>query len=124
MSPSHDKVLSRRHVVLVLLRIAAAAMVIYATLRIIGYTVMAVWGLIYRNPFELPSYEIVDSIAIFGVPGVVLAVISRRLARWLVPPGVRGDECPHCGYSLKHLKSPICPECGADVRGVTRTGGV
>ncbi len=124
MSPSHDKVLSRRHVVLVLLRIASAAMVIYASVRNFGYAVMSVWGLIYGNPFQLPSYDIVESIAIFGVPGVVLAVVSHRLARWLVPSGVRGDECPNCGYSLKHLKSPICPECGADVRGVTRTGGV
>lgn len=24
--------------------------------------------------------------------------------------------CPKCGYSLKDLKSPICPECGTNLR--------
>jgi hypothetical protein len=48
--------------------------------------------------------------------GVLLVLFERPLVRWLVPAGSPDHTCLNCGYSLKNLKSPICPECGADVR--------
>ena len=45
-----------------------------------------------------------------------LALFEGRLVRWIVPYPPREATCPQCGYSLKNLKSPICPECGADFK--------
>lgn len=54
------------------------------------------------------------------LPLILLAVVtllgSRALANWIVPYPAREATCPQCGYSLKNLKSPICPECGADFK--------
>lgn len=44
------------------------------------------------------------------VAGVLLAVFSRRLARWIAPLPHAG--CPRCGYRLIALREPRCPECG------------
>lgn len=125
MSPSHHTVLSRRHLVLVVLRVAAAGLMAYGVYRAVKLAVVLCvviptggvkWSWTY-------VFDIVDPVLSLVVSGLVLAAASHRLARWIVPPGLRGDECPQCGYSLRRLKSPICPECGADVRAVTREGG-
>lgn len=124
MSPSHHTVLSRRHLVLVVLRAAAAGLMTYGVVRAVNFTVLDVMAMTNGVPFSQTFvFEVVGPVLSFVVPGLLLAAASHRLARWIVPPGLRGDECPQCGYSLRSLKSPICPECGADVRAVTRAGG-
>ena len=54
------------------------------------------------------------------VPSLLLALVmfffEKRLVRWIVPTGDSGQLCSKCGYSLKDLKSPICPECGTNLR--------
>jgi hypothetical protein len=45
-----------------------------------------------------------------------LFLLEQRLVRWIVPMPSRHAACPTCGYSLKDLKSPICPECGTSLR--------
>lgn len=40
---------------------------------------------------------------------------EKRLVRWIVPIGDSDQLCSKCGYSLKDLKSPICPECGTNL---------
>ena len=47
---------------------------------------------------------------------VALVLCERRLASWIVPVGRAENLCLNCGYSLKDLKSPICPECGTNLR--------
>lgn len=44
------------------------------------------------------------------IPGATIMVLSRHIVRWVIPVPVQ--ECPNCGYELKNLKSPTCPECG------------
>lgn len=58
-----------------------------------------------------------------GLSPLLLCVLAFALffvegwvVRWIVPYPAREATCAQCGYSLKNLKSPICPECGADVR--------
>lgn len=48
------------------------------------------------------------------VPMLGIVVLERRLLSWLVPAPKPG--CPNCGYPVKNLRSPICPECGTDLR--------
>ena len=48
---------------------------------------------------------------------VALIVFEQRLVRWIVPTPRPDTSFPKCGYSLKDLKSPICPECGTSLRG-------
>jgi hypothetical protein len=123
MSPPNEVVLRRRHLVLVLLRVAAATLVIYGAISAARNAVIGVLA-ISGGALSPVSYvaEIIIPLLSVVAPGLMLAAASRLLARWLVPAGLRSDACPQCGYSLKQLKSPICPECGADVRGITRAG--
>lgn len=44
-----------------------------------------------------------------------LMILEQRLVRWLVPMPTPDHVCHQCGYSLKNLKSPVCPECGVDL---------
>lgn len=52
-----------------------------------------------------------DLFAIVGVCFVLIAawpfVRQRRRRRW-----VRQGRCLHCGYSIRGVPSPQCPECG------------
>lgn len=42
-----------------------------------------------------------------------LRFFEKRLIRWLVPNTVVAKNiCPACGYNVKNLNSPVCPECG------------
>jgi len=58
-----------------------------------------------------------------GVPmliiGIVLAFLSRRLARWVVAMPELG--CPRCGYAGSGRPGK-CPECGLDGVGPDATG--
>lgn len=97
-----------------LLRGASAAVVLYGVLQVGRDAANGLYGLIQGN-FYGPFMEILGSSVAFIIPGVLLGLTSNRIARWIVPAGLRTDGCPHCGYSLKNLKSPICPECGNDI---------
>jgi hypothetical protein len=123
VSPSVDLILRRRHLVLVLLRAAAAGLVIYGLVGAGG----VLRDLPNRNLggglFVIFAAQLLQPVLAYLGTGLALGVLSRRLAAWIVPAGLRMDGCPQCGYSLKNLKSPICPECGADVRSIVRPSG-
>ena len=52
----------------------------------------------------------------WGLMAFIAWRFDQRFARWLVPAPKPG-HCPKCGYSLQGIAgSPICPECGADLR--------
>jgi len=50
---------------------------------------------------------------------VVLLLISPvqwvRRTLWVKRSRARRNECVQCGYSLKHLPEPRCPECGTAI---------
>lgn len=46
----------------------------------------------------------------------ILWRLEKRIATWIVPDLPPTDQCPKCGYSRHGLDSPICPECGTDLR--------
>lgn len=47
----------------------------------------------------------------FAGPALLLAVFSKRIARWLVP--IPLAHCPACGYTLE-TDNTRCPECGVE----------
>lgn len=46
----------------------------------------------------------------------LLILFEKRIIRWLVPTPPPSTACPKCGYPMKDLRAPICPECGTDLR--------
>ena len=44
------------------------------------------------------------------VPGIALAALSKPISRWVTPLPRR--VCLLCGYELRNLTAPTCPECG------------
>ena len=62
-----------------------------------------------------PAFENWLGIGVWLVTALALLLLERRLSRWLVPMPTPDHVCHQCGYSLKNLKSPVCPECGVDL---------
>jgi hypothetical protein len=112
-------VVKRRRWTLLAIRAVATFMIVYGTMHVIraigiafgltttggGSFVQQLIGTIYSNNYNAFWHGF--SIAI---PGIVLAYLSRRISRWIVPVDV--NECPACGYALQQLTTTRCPECG------------
>lgn len=114
--PDHETILRRRHACVCLLRIGAAAWLAWIVGEQFFYFVS---GVLY-NPLSQTLNNLGEGIFLYRsvhiIGGILILHFSRRLAFWLIPDGFRNDLCRACGYSLKTLKSPVCPECGANIR--------
>lgn len=107
-TPQPHPILRRRHLVLSCIRIAAVMYallglfilgrhVIPMTERLIG---LKEWS--YGSAFDLTLF-------VFLLPAFLLGVLSRPLARWIVPAPLSG--CPTCGFAIA-ADQKVCPECG------------
>jgi hypothetical protein len=47
------------------------------------------------------------------IAAAVLAGMSGRLARWILP--IPRTGCPRCGHRIVALTEPRCPECGLSI---------
>jgi hypothetical protein len=103
----------RRHTCLIVLRSIAVLLLLTGAL-VAGLSFQSRIGRF--SGFEYLLVPVLAIMAAFWLPAAILAWISRPLARWLVPVPGPMNECPQCGYSLKKLNSPICPECGLTLR--------
>ena len=54
--------------------------------------------------------------ALLGIATVVLWEVTRPAPRTVTTAGPRRGGCGGCGYDARGLPTPICPECGADLR--------
>ena len=113
MFPDPATIARRRHLAVIGVR---AAMV--GSVFVFVYRVSDVFseGLatLTAPPAATVGYKLGLNIGWLALAGL-LWLIERPLVKWLVPPPQPG--CPNCGYSLRNLKTPICPECGADISG-------
>lgn len=113
MLPPAETILRRRHTARTCVRVAA----LLCVARSISSLADSISGVTFPDIFTAQSYAIDRGfpIGIWLFVAAVLIVAERPLTRWLIPAGSPANLCLNCGYSLKNLKSPICPECGADV---------
>jgi hypothetical protein len=121
MTPDLATIARRRHVAMIVLRTAVVLWVVW-TLWLSMESVVANMGMV-AHLGDLPGSSVLTWALDLGLPLVIRLMLAaivvfmeKRLVRWIVPLGDRGGECPRCGYVLKDLKSPVCPECGLDLR--------
>ena len=110
-----EAIARRRHFCLVVLRSIALSLVLIGGL-VAGLSFQARIG--RYTGLEYLGLPVLAILAAFWTPAVILAWLSRPLSRWVVPVPSPLNECPRCGYSLKNLNAPICPECGLTLRTV------
>lgn len=117
MTPPIDVILRRRHLARTGVRVLVVLCVFKALWELsdaLGGDVYPGWpggvGGVIERVFENGL-----GIGVWLVSALSLLMLERRLSRWLVPMPAPDHVCHQCGYSLKNLKSPVCPECGVDV---------
>jgi hypothetical protein len=75
-----------------------------------GVRELAAWLMPASMPDQAFSLAVnAGAAAIVALPGVVAAVLVFAMLR-----GARGAEtrCRKCGYNLRDITEPRCPECG------------
>ena len=108
--------IAARRYALLGVRVVAAGLVIfgltdaiYASTRLLAATYGSGASMNWTASFA--SMQAVRGASV-AAGGVVLALLSLRLSRWLVPLP-RPHACPHCDYDRKGLPpEKPCPECG------------
>ncbi len=117
---STERILARRHSVLILLRLLCLALFIIGSIWVIMAIVQtAVWGFSSNWPRGARESLLFTFGGRIGVaaacllPAAVLLGLNKSLAKWLVP--LPRLECPSCGYGLDRLSVKVCPECGAQL---------
>lgn len=118
----------RRHTATMLLRAALLLWIGYTAVQLVQALIAAVQGILGGGyPIGAFVYEVVIPLVFRIALAAAVMLIEGPLVRWLVPIGQRENSCPRCGYALKDLKSPVCPECGlnmqAGAQGPTPGGG-
>ena len=62
----------------------------------------------------------VTKVVLIAIPLVLLAamaiVAAYTLLRRRASLSLTGEVCGRCGYPIRGLPSPVCPECGSDRR--------
>lgn len=112
MTPLDDRLVARRALALTIIRAAALVLLVLGAVRAafgIGLAILVGDFTELQTLFD-DNFNWLSSGVSFLVAGGALALMSRRIARWLVPAAK--PECPECGYAFRGLNSPRCPECG------------
>lgn len=112
MIPDLETVLRRRHIVIIFIRIAAIMTILWWAVPILEELL---YGVLTLNITQA-TWNFAPRLA-SGIVAIALAsgmlILQRGLAAMLVPMGRRVDSCLNCGYSLKNLRTNVCPECGS-----------
>jgi hypothetical protein len=119
MIPDAATIARRRHTVTIIVRFGIALLVLWFAWNFIGWlsqTFQSVYEFGFANlPSTLVVFVIQFLPSLFLVSS--LFFFHDNLVRWIVPIPRPDHLCPKCNYSLKDLRSPICPECGTNLRG-------
>lgn len=65
-----------------------------------------------RDGYFAQALMFLSFTGVFVVVPVLLAVASRKI--FVSPSNIRPGHCSKCGYDLRGLPEPRCPECGRD----------
>lgn len=105
-----------RHLVLLGVRLTALILLVVGTHALFNALVIAMGDdLRFRSIFVHwdQGFSWIGRALGLLLPGLALAIWSRRIAKWIVP-GLR-NECLNCGYVLHRAEAKRCPECGVVV---------
>jgi hypothetical protein len=119
MIPDPATIARRRHIATIVVRsliVMYAGWVMYDLLGEFKGTMLNLWsGGMGGGSLYVMSFAASLAVGVISLAAIIF--FERTLVRWIVPMPRRDAGCPACGYSLKDLKSPICPECGTNLRG-------
>jgi hypothetical protein len=115
MTPDLGTIARRRHAATVALRAIVTIWVAYALWLTLEYLVSQLDAFLNAG-FLAWVFQLAIPLLARLVLAAIVLLLEKRLVRWIVPIGSRDNACPRCGYALKDLKSPVCPECGLDLR--------
>jgi hypothetical protein len=92
-------------------RVLAAIAIGFVASLALGYLGIECLGAVV-DPDQVPDYlEIPISIAVIAIPGIVAAAAVANSGRKYDSE----TRCRKCGYILRGLREPRCPECGEPV---------
>lgn len=117
MIPDAATIVRRRHTVTMIVRGFIALMGVWIVWELagnIGQTLQQLFDTSWGNPIGVLIYLLLRIIPAMLVLAAMV-FFHGHLVRWIVPMPSRHAGCPTCGYSLRDLKSPICPECGTSL---------
>lgn len=105
-------ILTARFIVLCVLRALALIFLLYAAYALCVQIFLGDVLISGITGFSVIYDNLSYSGIAFGsfIVGLVLALASKRLSRWIVP--AMRLECPQCAYNLHLIKGNTCPECG------------
>ena len=98
----------RRHLVTILLRSTCVVLIAMGAVGVLANLGVVAWA----GRWAVTDYETVSRLCLsvtYIVVGLCLALIQKRLVKWLVP--VMRPACPNCGYALRDT-ARVCSECG------------
>lgn len=111
MIPSLHDILQQRHVARRYVRLFILLLVVCSSVPVTHWILTEILDEVrYWDGVEEVPYEHAIWMFAFLIPAVLIWKFEKRLLRWMVPMPVA--ECPRCGYSVRHLASTRCPECG------------
>lgn len=117
MVPDAAAIARRRHTVTICVRSVIALVAAW-----IGWGAVVWFGQTLQQISESGVANVFGVLLFFllqFVPQLLLllaaVIFHGPLVRWIVPTPLPDHSCPKCNYSLKDLKSPICPECGTSL---------
>ncbi|GJM18936.1 MAG: hypothetical protein DHS20C14_11490 [Phycisphaeraceae bacterium] len=109
MVPNASDLAHRRLTLVAVVRVLAVVVWIIATSPIIVF-----FSIASIEPSSVEG-EVIAVIALLSggaaVVGVIIWFLASPLSRWMLPRP-EAHACPRCGYDLRSIVEPRCPECG------------
>lgn len=114
MVPSSSTIARWRHLVRVLVRVAAVPLVIIGAIVLIRALMRMGISLLEGGSFTI-AYLIYTNVTpvLILASGVALILFDKWLAKIIVPLPSKG--CANCGYWIGARELATCPECGIDL---------
>ncbi len=115
MIPSVSEIARQRHWVRVLVRLAAAPLLLVGVILLIRAVLRTAIMMMEGGSFTILylAYSNITPVLV-SATGAGLIIFDKRLAKLIVPMPSRG--CPECGYFIGRRDVGACPECGLSLR--------
>ena len=76
-------------------------------------TLWCVYGPLFRVPFPSTTGARIGAMCLWVMPTIIIVIASFGIATYYFKsPRDRETRCRKCGYILRGIPEPRCPECG------------